>query len=274
MLVSAVVLVGAGAAAAREPDAPRLHPLPETLGGPAVTVTWDAVEFSRRSNSRVYEVLVQDETAGGAVTQRVPQTAGAATESVTLVLAQGRAYRISVRAIEARCESDDDESDDEDEPACETEVGPFSASVRVRVAAPAIADAGPVPAAPVGGVAAALAPQPAALRSPGLLGPRVRPSARLQPLRLMAPQIHASLSVGRPLALRWRPDPRASYYNVQLYRGARKVVSTWPSVARVRLAKGRLRPGPYRLLVWSGIGSRERKRYAPRPWLSVPLVMA
>ena len=60
----------------------------------------------------------------------------------------------------------------------------------------------------------------------------------------------------------------ASYYNVQLYRGA-KVLSTWPAHARLQLRptwrfdhrRYRLKPGRYRWYVWPGFGRRGSARY-------------
>lgn len=75
-----------------------------------------------------------------------------------------------------------------------------------------------------------------------------------------------------PLVLRWKPARRASYYNVQIYRAGKKVLSSWPSHARLQLRRSwsfaghkfRLKPGRYRWYVWPGYGSRAAARYGHR----------
>lgn len=86
-------------------------------------------------------------------------------------------------------------------------------------------------------------------------------------LRLIAPTGAASLSA--PPLLRWTADRKAAYYNVQLYRGNRKVLSAWPKRAGFQLAsrwsyrghRYRLRPGKYRWYVWPGFGRRSAVDY-------------
>ncbi|HET7854950.1 MAG TPA: hypothetical protein VFL41_00685 [Gaiellaceae bacterium] len=73
---------------------------------------------------------------------------------------------------------------------------------------------------------------------------------------LLAPQ--ADARVTSPPTLLWRRVARASYYNVQLYRGTRKILSAWPVRTRLRLRaqwtfggrQHRLVPGTYRWYVW------------------------
>ena len=61
---------------------------------------------------------------------------------------------------------------------------------------------------------------------------------------------------------RWRADPRATYYNIQIWRGAarNKVISAWVRgssyVLRTRLARG-----SYSWYVWPGYGPRSAARY-------------
>ena len=50
---------------------------------------------------------------------------------------------------------------------------------------------------------------------------------------LLAPR--AGARVTSPPLLRWRRVPRASYYNVQLFRGSVKVLSSWPTATRLQL---------------------------------------
>ena len=75
--------------------------------------------------------------------------------------------------------------------------------------------------------------------------------------------------VTTPPMLRWRPDRRARFYNVQLYRLGHKVLSAWPGRARFRLharwtfagRTHRLRPGNYSWLVWPAYGSTSHPRF-------------
>ena len=65
-----------------------------------------------------------------------------------------------------------------------------------------------------------------------------------------------------PLHLRWRPAPAATYYNAQLFRGDKKVLSAWPRTASLTVGKGwtyqghrhRLTAGHYTWYVWPGFG--------------------
>jgi hypothetical protein len=73
---------------------------------------------------------------------------------------------------------------------------------------------------------------------------------------------------GPPLFL-WSGVPRASYYNVQVFRGSHKVLSAWPSKARLRMRSRwsyqgrsfRLRRGGYRWWVWPAFGPRSKGAY-------------
>ncbi len=75
--------------------------------------------------------------------------------------------------------------------------------------------------------------------------------------------------VRRPPRLRWARVSRARYYNVQLFRGSRKVLSAWPAGTSLRLhrawrhagSRRRLAPGRYRWYVWPGLGRRSAHRY-------------
>jgi hypothetical protein len=87
--------------------------------------------------------------------------------------------------------------------------------------------------------------------TPALLGPR------------------AGARLGSPPTLRWSAVPRATYYNVQLFRNGRKVLSAWPTRPRLQLAQTwrfegrpyRLTPGTYRWYVWPGFGARSQSTY-------------
>ncbi len=84
---------------------------------------------------------------------------------------------------------------------------------------------------------------------------------------LIAPASGARLS-GPPL-LRWKPVKGASYYNVQVWKGERKLLSAWPRAGRLRLHKSwtyngferRLSPGTYTWYVWPGYGRQTAASY-------------
>ena len=75
----------------------------------------------------------------------------------------------------------------------------------------------------------------------------------------------------RPPVLAWFPASGASYYNVQLFRGRAKVLSTWPKAPRLALKRTwkyegrtyRLTPGRYRWYIWPGLGARKAARFGP-----------
>jgi hypothetical protein len=90
--------------------------------------------------------------------------------------------------------------------------------------------------------------------------------------RLLAPSKGAVVTPRRPPLLQWTPVRRARYYNVQLFRNGRKILSAWPSRAQYQLKRrwtyrGELRrlvPGRYRWLVWPGFGPRSKVDYGRR----------
>jgi hypothetical protein len=88
--------------------------------------------------------------------------------------------------------------------------------------------------------------------------------------RLLAPAKRAL--VAAPPVLRWTPVRGARYYNVQLFRDGRQVLSAWPKRPELRLrgrwrfgGRGhRLRGGRYTWYVWPGKGPRSARRYGER----------
>ena len=84
---------------------------------------------------------------------------------------------------------------------------------------------------------------------------------------LRSPKDGARLN--KPPKLVWVRNSEASYYNVQLFRGAEKILSTWPEKAAVKLKRTRkyqghtykLTPGIYRWYVWPGFGARSAVDY-------------
>ena len=73
----------------------------------------------------------------------------------------------------------------------------------------------------------------------------------------------------RPPVVNWAKVPKARFYNVQLWRGDVKLLTTWPRSPKLSLRpswtfggkKQRLRPGRYRLFVWPAFGTANAPRY-------------
>jgi hypothetical protein len=69
--------------------------------------------------------------------------------------------------------------------------------------------------------------------------------------------------------LRWDSVKGARYYNVQLFRGAKRVLAAWPGTHQLGVPAAwkwdgrsyRLRPGHYHWYVWAGFGPRAFARY-------------
>jgi hypothetical protein len=95
----------------------------------------------------------------------------------------------------------------------------------------------------------------------------VMPDPEASTKHLLSPGSASSLS--RPPMLRWRKIARASYYNVQLFRHGKKILSAWPrkpqyqlrSVWTYRGHRHRLGKATYRWLLWAGYGHRSEHRY-------------
>ena len=87
------------------------------------------------------------------------------------------------------------------------------------------------------------------------------------PTPLFSPRRGAVLD--RAPTLRWSAVPRATYYNVQVRRNGKKILSIWPTRPTVRLRwrwsfgdrRFRLSPGRYEWYVWPGFGSPRAARY-------------
>jgi hypothetical protein len=113
----------------------------------------------------------------------------------------------------------------------------------------------------------------AAAGPPGFDAPQGPGATEGPPRRgLISPGPGAILRAGRPPLLRWLPVRGAHYYNVQLFRKGRKILSVWPTRTRYQLKRrwtyqGKLRrliPGKYRWLVWPGFGPRSKADYGRR----------
>jgi hypothetical protein len=92
-------------------------------------------------------------------------------------------------------------------------------------------------------------------------GLNVEPSALL-----LSPTDGAHVRRANPPDLRWRALKRTSFYNVQLWHGRQKVLSTWPKRATLRLSRTwryrgqryHLKPGAYAWFVWPAFGRSGR----------------
>jgi hypothetical protein len=81
---------------------------------------------------------------------------------------------------------------------------------------------------------------------------------------------HEPRAAANPI-LRWRRVRGAGYYNVQLFRGSKRIYAAWPTMRQVGLPttwkwaghRFRLTPGRYRWYVWAGFGARALARYGP-----------
>lgn len=78
---------------------------------------------------------------------------------------------------------------------------------------------------------------------------------------LVSPGAADWLAWQRPV-LRWRERAGAGYYNVQVFRGDRRVLNAWTGATRLRVPAGVLRQGrSYVWAVWPGSGPRRAARY-------------
>jgi hypothetical protein len=75
--------------------------------------------------------------------------------------------------------------------------------------------------------------------------------------------------VTQPPLLTWKKVRRATYYNVQVFKGRKKVLSIWPKTPQLQLKsswkyqghKYKLSSGLYRWYVWPGLGRLTAHRY-------------
>jgi hypothetical protein len=104
-----------------------------------------------------------------------------------------------------------------------------------------------------------------ALDAAGNVGRLAVSTGAAGPLRLPA----EGATVQGTVRLAWQAAASARYYNVQLFRGTKKILSAWPKGANLRLARSwvyagkrqALSPGVYRWYVWPARGTRERPTY-------------
>ncbi len=100
-------------------------------------------------------------------------------------------------------------------------------------------------------------------------GNRASGEARAVPTAspLLTPSARERLA--EPPLLTWRKVKRASYYNVQIFRGKRKVLSRWPRTNELQLKRRwrfagkprRLVAGRYCWYIWPGYGPRAKRDF-------------
>jgi hypothetical protein len=98
-------------------------------------------------------------------------------------------------------------------------------------------------------------------------GNTAQANATAVPLALSSPGQGRKLH--SPPRLKWAKVAGASYYNVQLFNGGKKILSVWPVTTALKLPrswtyagkKHRLVPGTYRWYVWPGYGPRKASKY-------------
>jgi hypothetical protein len=86
---------------------------------------------------------------------------------------------------------------------------------------------------------------------------------------LLAPSDGSTLHAKKPQLFRWRAIPKASYYNIQLWRGGRKLLTSWPRKPTFRLRASweyqghryRLTRGAYTWYIWPGFGPLAKGHY-------------
>jgi hypothetical protein len=103
-------------------------------------------------------------------------------------------------------------------------------------------------------------------------GPPAAPVPAIAPTAPELAQAFGGLLAPRPAdwlawqrtTLAWRPVARADYYNVQVFRGGRRVVNAWTADTRLPVPRGVLRQGrTYVWVVWPAAGPRRAARYGP-----------
>jgi hypothetical protein len=101
----------------------------------------------------------------------------------------------------------------------------------------------------------------------GTSSPGVGVTVLPKPTLLRSPKDGAKLK--KPPTLVWVRNAEASYYNVQLFRGNTKILSTWPTKSQFALQRRwkyqkrtyTLSAGGYRWYVWPGFGARAEIDY-------------
>jgi hypothetical protein len=62
--------------------------------------------------------------------------------------------------------------------------------------------------------------------------------------------------------LTWKKPKKASYFNVQLYLGSKRVTQSWPKNGSFKIPRSKLKKGKtYAWYVWPGVGKKSAARY-------------
>jgi hypothetical protein len=277
-LAAAATLLAAVPAMAKDgPTQPTLLPVADTVTSLPLTLAWTPSTFTPGSLQNGYEVRVQDRAAGATQVVDVPAPANPGTVTASLPLVDGHSYRLRVRGVETTCAGRSG--------VCRVVTGDFGKEERTTVVlAPAQPAPSPTPPVdppppvvlPPAPVTVSLPTPPRAVVSAPVATATSAPPvpqaatvrARVGPLpRWVAPAPSRRLDPGPPVRLRWRANRRATFYNVQVFAGGRKVLSVWPRAASLVLPRGTLRSGPLRIVVWSASGSRFAPAFAGKPWV-------
>jgi hypothetical protein len=94
----------------------------------------------------------------------------------------------------------------------------------------------------------------------GLVSAPARTKVSLASLIPLRPLTGSVVRGSAPL-LSWKPKHGSAYYNVQLFRNGRRILTVWPAHASYRIPAGRLTSGNYVWYVWPALrsgGSRPR----------------
>jgi hypothetical protein len=265
----ATLLVAAPAMAKDAPSTPTLQPVPATVTSLPLAVAWTPSTFTPGSLQQGYQIRVEDSTAGATQLVSVPAPAGPGTVTASLSLIDGHAYGLRVRGVETICGADAGA-------ACKVVTGDFGNEQRTKVALAPPPPPPPVPAP----VVPAPPPPPVAAPPPAPpVDPARPPAASVAPPppifpptngplpRWVAPSPSLRLNPAAPIRLRWRANRKASFYNVQVFAGRRKLLSVWPTVPSLTLRPGTLHRGSQRIVVWSSTGPKVAPRYDRAPWV-------
>jgi hypothetical protein len=92
---------------------------------------------------------------------------------------------------------------------------------------------------------------------------------RVHKVSRIQPAARATFFAGDPPRLRWIAPRRARYFNLQLYKNGRKILSVWPRHPHYQLherwrfarVRHRLTAGRYRWIVWPGFGKISKAIY-------------
>ncbi len=64
------------------------------------------------------------------------------------------------------------------------------------------------------------------------------------------------------MRLTWKKPKRATYFNVQLYLGSKRVTQSWPKNGSFKIPRSKLKKGKtYTWYVWPGVGKKSAARY-------------